>query len=126
MIAASSAAVARPSTAVFVSVMLLCAASLAAAALAGRNWVAFVFLAAAAFAVVNPILCAFGHSWWRDTFVSAVGFVGSFAMVGMMANAGVIPSRDDAMGMLGPVLIYLGAVPASGLIRLLLRTWREG
>jgi hypothetical protein len=123
MIAAS--AVPQSSPAPLVSVVLLYAATLAAALLADRNWLFFVFLAALAFAVINPILCAFGHAWWRDTLLSAVGFFGTFVMVGALANADIIPMREDVMGMVGPVLIYLGAVPASGLLRLLLRMWRQ-
>ena len=125
MIAAPPAAAPRSNVAPLASVVLLYAATLSAAVLAGRNWIAFVFLAAAAFAVINPILCAFGQAWWRDTLLSAVGFVGTFVMVGALAEAGIIPMREDAMGMLGPMMIYFGAVPTSGLVRLLLRTWRE-
>jgi hypothetical protein len=117
--------VSQGSSAPLISVVLLSVASLAAAVLGGRNWIPFVFLTAVAFAVINPILCAFGPSWWRDTTFSALGFFGNFVMLGALVNAGIIPMRDDGMGMAGPVMIYLGAVPASGLLRLLLGMWRK-
>jgi hypothetical protein len=125
MIAVSPSAAARSSAAAFVSVVVLYAATLAAAGLAGRNWIAFVFLAATAFAIINPMLCACGQSWRRDTMLSAFGFFGAFVMVGVMTRAGMIPVRHDAMGLVGPVMIYLGAVPASGLVRRLLAMWRR-
>lgn len=116
----------RSSLAPFASIAVLYAVSLGGVAIAGRNWLLVGFLASVAFAIVNPILCAFGGRWWRDTAVSAMAFVGTFVLYGALGDAGVIAIREDAMALLGPLMVYLAAVPASGLMRLLVRQLTHG
>lgn len=123
---AASPAYARTGLLPFASVVALYAVSIAGIVLAGRNWILVAFLASMAFAVVNPMVCAFGDRWWRDTVESGIGFVGTFVMYAVLAEADVISLREDAMGLLGPAMLYAAAVPTSGVLRLLVRRLRHG
>jgi len=69
------------------------------------------------FSVANPLTCALGDHWWRDTVLSAVAWGAIFAAIG--ALPGLKTLGEGAMVYLLPVMIYPVAVAISGVIRLI-------
>jgi len=69
------------------------------------------------YGVANPLMCALGGHWWRDTFVSAVAWIVIFATAGALPGMTVL--REGATVFLLPMMIYPTAVAISGIIRLI-------
>jgi hypothetical protein len=101
----------------FVQVCALYAIILGAAVLAGTGWLAWAFVASLLFAVVAPITCALRDAWWAETTLCAVCLFATVPLYSVLEAVGLIRLREDAMGLLGPLLVYAMCVPISGLIR---------
>lgn len=91
------------------------ALALGAATLAGVPGGMAAMAVMTAFAVVNPLVVALGDTWWVSTVLSATGFGVLFAVLG--ATPAVRTMREGATIFVLPAIVYLAAVPLSGVIR---------
>lgn len=98
-------------------VAALYAVIIAGVAFAGDLWLLVALGASLAFAVLNPLGCAFRGAWWLETIVSGAFFLGTLLLYDLLNQMGAVRLREDAMVFLAPVLLYLVAVPVSGIIR---------
>lgn len=105
----------RRLTSPVVHLVVLYALALGAALLAGAPGGIAAMAAMTIFAVVNPLVVAFGESWWISTLIAAMGFGVLFAALG--ATPAVRAMREGATIFVLPAMVYLAAVPLSGLIR---------
>lgn len=98
-------------------VTALYAVILAAVAFAGDVWLLVALGVSLVFAVLNPLACAFRSAWWLETIVSGAFFLGTLMLYQALHDMGALRLREDAMVFLAPVLLYLVAVPVSGIVR---------
>jgi hypothetical protein len=111
----------------FVQVAALYVVVIVAAMLAGRDWIGWVVVAMLVFAILNPLARAFGAAWWAETALSGVSFLAVVPLCSVIEALGIARLTEDAMAVLGPLMLYLVAVPVSGALRYVRhRRWLVG
>ena len=102
-------------------------ALLTAVVAAGAMWLVpasaallVVLLALCAFAVADPLLNVWRHSWWAGALLSAPSYAALFLGLSMLADARN-ELGEDSMVLLFPMMLYPVTLGASGLLRLALR-----
>jgi hypothetical protein len=83
-----------------------------------RVAVSIALAALSLFSVADPLLNVFRRSWWMGALVSAGTWMALFITFAATANA-IEPMREGAMVFLLPMMIFAGALPLSGIVRLI-------